>query len=130
MPKDAYYFKHDATARDDHKIKALINKYKMIGYAYYWILLEEMRKEKGYKLKIDKKYTLDALAEQMQCTCIQLKEFVKDCVEEFELFVKEDGLLYSESFLERMSKLDEIRQKRSLAAYKSWDNRPHKEDED
>ena len=127
--KDAYYFKHDATARDDHKIKALINKYKLLGYAYYWILLEEMRKEKGYKLPIDKKFTLDALAEQMQCTCSQVKEFVKDCIEEFELFVKENGWLYSESFLERMSKLDEIRQKRSLAAYKSWDNRPHKDED-
>ncbi len=127
--KDAYYFKHDATARDDHKIKALINKYKLLGYAYYWILLEEMRKEKGYKLQIDKKFTLEALAEQMQCTCKEVKDFIKDCVEEFELFVQEDGILYSESFLERMSKLDEIRQKRVLAAYKSWDNRPHKEDE-
>lgn len=129
MGKDAYYFKHDSTTRDDHKIKALINKYKMVGYAYFWILLEEMRKEKGYKLKIDKKYTLDALAEQMLCTCKEVKDFIKDCVDEFELFCQEDGMLFSESFLERMSKLDEIRQKRSLAAYKSWDNRPHKEDD-
>lgn len=119
--KDAYYFKHDEHARDDPKHKALINKYGMTGYGRYWVILEMFRETKGYKLE-DKHYIWNALAQQMQCEVKDVKAFVKDCVDEFELFVQEDGFFYSESFLERMNHLDTIRQKRVLAADKRWGN--------
>lgn len=127
MSKDAYYFKHDYNARFDPKTKALINKYGMEGYGRWWVILEMFRETKGYKLE-DKRYIWDALAEQMKCEIKDVKSFVKDCVEEFELFVQENGFFYSPSFLERMNQLDEIRQKRKLAAIKSWEHRSHNED--
>jgi len=116
MGHDAYYFKHDADAQHDPKIKALINKYKVEGYGRFWMVLEMFRNTAGYKLE-DKKYVWEALAQQMQCTVPEVKTFIKDCVEEFELFIQEDGFIYSMSFLERMSKLDEKRQKAKFAAY-------------
>ena len=119
--KDAYYFKHDSNARNDPKIKALMGKYGVEGYGRFWIILEMFRESNGYKLE-DKKYLWDALAEQMHCSTSEVKTFIKDCADEFELFIQEDGYFYSPAFLQRMIKLDEIRAKRKDAADKRWGN--------
>ena len=117
--KDAYYFKHDSNARNDPKIQALIKKYGIEGYGRFWVIIEVMRETNGYKIS-EKKYVLESLAEQMKCSVEEITKFIKDCVEEFELFIQEDGFVYSSSFLGRMSKLDEIRQKRKFAAFERW----------
>ena len=116
MGKDAYYFKHDYNARHDPKCRALIKKYGVEGYGRYWIILEMCREEKTYKLE-NKPYVWDALAEQMQCKSRdEAKNFISDCIKEFDLFVQEEDFFYSPAFLERMVRLDEIRQKRVYAA--------------
>jgi len=120
--KDAYYFKHDSNARHDPKIKSLINKYGIEGYGRFWIVIEMLREATRYKLD-DKKYIWEALAEQMKCDIKEVKQFVKDCIEEFELLAENNGCFYSESLLKRMNELDEIREKRRQAAYKSWEDR-------
>jgi len=119
VAKDAYYFKHDAHARHDLKITALIKKYGIEGYGRFWIVLEIFREQRGYKLE-DKKYVWETLGDQMHCSGAEAKKFIDDCIEEFELFVKGDGFFFSEAFLERMTKLDDIRLKRSLAAHERW----------
>ena len=113
--KDAYYFKHDSNASHDPKIKALINQYGIEGYGRFWIIIEMLRESSGYKLE-NKQYIWDALAEQMKCPIPEMKKFIKDCSETFELLVQEDGFFYSNSLLERMVKLDDIRKKRKFAA--------------
>ena len=118
--KDAYYFKHDAHARHDPKMKALIGKYGIAGYGKFWVIIEMLRETSGYKLE-DKDYIWSSLSKDMECSVEEVKQFIKDCVNEFSLLVQEDGFYYSESFLGRMNKLDEIRQKRKLAAYERWD---------
>jgi hypothetical protein len=125
MAKDAYYFKHEEHKRDEPKLKALIKKYGMKGYGMYWVIMEMFRETVGYKIA-DKHYIWNALAEQMQCEAKDVKAFVKDCVEDFELFIQEEGFFYSEDFLEQMNHLDIIRQKRVWAADKRWGN-PHNE---
>lgn len=40
--KDTYYFPHDYNARNDQKIKMLIEKYQMVGYGIFWALVEEL----------------------------------------------------------------------------------------
>ena len=84
MTKDAYYFKHDAYARHDPKIQALLKKYKIEGYGRFWIVVEMLRENACYKLE-DKPYIWLSLAEQMLCS-----------VEEAKKFVEENG--YEESF--------------------------------
>ena len=116
MATDTRYFTHDQNARHDPKIKALIKKYGIAGYGRYWIIIETMRENAGYKIN-QKKYVLEAFAEQMQCTASEVKAFLKDCVEEFELFTQQDDFIYSESLLERMSKLDNLRVSRQRGAY-------------
>ena len=120
MAKDAYYFKHDSNARTDPKIKALINKYGIEGYGRFWIVIEVLRESARYKLE-DKKYLWEALAEQMKCEVKEVKQFIKDCSDEFELFVQDNGFFYSASLLKRMTELDAIKEKRREAAFKRWE---------
>ena len=119
--KDAYYFKHDSNARHDPKIKALINKYGVEGYGRYWIIIENLRDQSNYKLN-DKQYTWDALAQEFCCTSEKSKEFVKDCIEKFDLLEDGDGFFYSMSLMQRMQELDDLRLKRKHAADVRWGN--------
>jgi hypothetical protein len=116
MASNVGYFTHDHNARQDPKIRALIKKYKIEGYGRYWIIIEIMRETSGYKI-IQKKYVYEALAEQMLCTANEVKEFIKDCIEEFELFVQDDGFFYSPSLIFRMTKLENLRSGRQKGAY-------------
>ena len=120
--KDAYYFKHDSNARNDPKIKSLINKYGLKGYGWFWVVIEMLREAERYKLD-DKKYIWEALAEQMKVDVKEVRQFIKDCVEEFELLEANDHCFFSASLLKRMLELDTIREKRRDAALKSWENR-------
>jgi hypothetical protein len=88
----------------------------MEGYGRFWVLIEIMRATNGHKIS-EKKYELEALAEEMKCSVEDLKKFLKDCVEEFELFIKEDGFYYSESLLERLAKLESLKAARQRGAY-------------
>lgn len=117
--KDAYYFKHDSNARNDPKIKALINKYGMSGYGRFWVIVEMLRESSNYKL-VDKPYIWNALAEHMQCTSDDVKTFIKDCAGSFELLVQENGFFYSATLLKKMEQLDVIRKKRQYAAECRW----------
>lgn len=121
MKKDAYYFKHDSNARHDPKIKALIGKYGIEGYGRFWVIIENLRESSNYKLN-NKKYVWEALANDMNIDAEDVKKFVDYCAE-IELLEKTDDFFYSMSLMQRMNELDEIREKRKMAAHKSWENR-------
>lgn len=120
MAKDAYYFPHDSNARNDPKIKALINKYGLSGYGRFWIVIEMLRESSNYKLE-DEQYIWDALAEQMKCDEAEARQFIKDCVQVFKLLIQDEGYFYSAALLMRMIKLDGIRAKRKASADIRWD---------
>ena len=113
--KDAYYFKHDAHARHDPKIQALIDKYGMEGYGRFWVVIEMLREDSHYRLQ-DKPYVWGSLSNQLQCPPDTAKQFIKDCIEEFNLLQQENGVFWSPSLLRRMISLDETREKRKDAA--------------
>lgn len=118
--KDAYYFSHDSNARNDNKILAMRSEYGLEGYAMYFMIVEILREQTDYRLKVDK-YIYGALAVQLQCEKEDLKKFLDDCVNEFELFSIENELLYSESLLRRMEQVERISKKCSDAASKRWE---------
>lgn len=124
MAKDARYFTHDGNARHDPKMLALIKKHGMKGYGMFWVIIETMREENGYKIK-QKKYIINSLAEQMQCTAEEVSAFIKDCIEEYELFIQDNGFIYSESLLERMAKLEHLRIGRQRGAYSMHEKYGH-----
>lgn len=113
--KDAYYFKHDAYARHDPKIKSMMNKYGAQGYGRFWIVIEMLRESRTYKLEYED-YLWETLAEEMKCSVQDAQDFINDCINKYKLFIKDDTFFYSASLLSRMIKLDETRDKRKFAA--------------
>lgn len=91
----------------------------MNGYGRFWVIIEMLRESSTYKIE-DEEYIWAALSEQFKCSIPEVKEFIKDCVEKYKLFIQEDGYFYSASLLLRMIKLDEIREKRRQAGFDRW----------
>lgn len=123
MSKEAYYFSHDANARHDPKILALRSEYGVKGYGIYWIIIEMLREQEGYKLPL-KKYIFNAIAMQVQCKDFakdDAKVFVENCINEYELFAADEGFFWSNSLLKRMDKKQDLSEKRRAAAKARWD---------
>lgn len=124
MAKEAYYFSHDANARQDPKVLEMISVYGAEGYGRYWMIVEMMREQGNHTLKISGKYAFNALAMQLHCTSDAAAKFVHDCIEEFELFESDGELFWSNSLIRRMAMREEVSQKRKKAAEKRWGKKP------
>jgi hypothetical protein len=112
MKKDAYYFSHDANARNDQKIISLRMKFGMRGYGIYFGIIEILRESCEYMIKADYKTIAFDLREE--------ESIIKQIIEDFDLFtINEDGNLQSNSLNKRMEVLEKTRVKRSLAGKKS-----------
>lgn len=111
--KDAYYFSHDANARNDPKIVKLLMHQGWEGYGLYWALVEMLRSEKDYKL--ERNYSTYAFALRTD------ESRICAVVEDFELFTVEEGVFYSESLLRRMELREAKSQSARKAAQVRWD---------
>lgn len=120
--KDSLYFSHDGDARNDLKIKALIKRYGIEGYGIYWIILELMRAQENYKLS-KKEYVLEGVCDEIGKDMNFLRGFLNDCVKVFELFSNDKDYFWSESFLKRMGKKDEIIELKRKAGLASAEKR-------
>jgi len=123
MSKDAFYFSHDANARNDPKILAMRSICGSEGYGWYWMLIELMREQENYCLSIAGKYDYNAIAMQLQCEPDAIKTFITDCINEFHLYETDGQLFWSDSLLRRMGKMNKLRDKRKLAAHKGAEAR-------
>ena len=94
------------------------------GYGIFFMLIERLREEEGYKSTID----YDTLAFDLRVDA----EKVKQVVENYELFkFTEDGkYFYSDSFNERMEMMDVRAQQRKSKAKKAAEARWDKQSED
>ncbi|MBQ7280582.1 MAG: DUF4373 domain-containing protein [Bacteroidales bacterium] len=108
------YFSHDCNARSDEKLLAVRMRHKAEGYGVFFMLVEMMAEEPSHTLLKD--YNLIAFELRVG------SDIVRSIVEDFGLFqFTEDGeRFYSESLIERMAGIDDLRQKRSDAAKKRW----------
>lgn len=104
MSKDAYWFRHDSNANRDPKIMMMKSVYGFEGYGLYWAIVEALREQEGYRLKIGGKFGLVPLSGMVQYDATKLKEFVNDCVNEFELFQIKGDFLECISLVKRMKK--------------------------
>lgn len=115
------YFSHDSNARNSDKLMKVRMKLGAEGYGIFFMLIERLREEEGYKSTID----YNTLAFDLRVE----PEKVKQVVENYDLFkFTEDGkYFYSDSFNERMETMDAKRKKRAEAgkkgAEKRWKNR-------
>lgn len=105
MAKDAYWFRHDANARNDIKIIELRSLHGYEGYGIYFAILEVMREQTEYVIP-EKKIGMVGLAigESPQ----KVRQIIEDCVA-VGLFENDDGNIYSPSFLDRMSKWEGVK---------------------
>lgn len=118
------YFSHDSNARNSDKLMKVRMKLGAEGYGIFFMLIERLREEEGYKSTID----YDTLAFDLRVE----PEKVKQVVENFDLFkFTEDGkYFYSDSFNERMEMMDVRAQQRKSKAKKAAEARWNKQSED
>lgn len=115
------YFSHDSNARNSDKLIKVRMDLGAEGYGIFFMLIERLREEEGYKSTID----YNILAFDLKAD----SEKIKQVVENYDLFkITEDGkYFYSDSFNERMEMMDAKRKKRAEAgkkgAEKRWENR-------
>lgn len=120
MPKDTYWFKHDATARTDLKIKTLLAKYGWEGYGWYWLTIELLRSEDNYKLPYDED-TFEALALDMNCPTEKAQEYIDYLVKKKLLSLNGDKQFYSARLLRDMAAKDQIREQAREAVTLRWE---------
>ena len=120
--KDAYYFSHDSNARHDPKILEMRAAYGAKGYGWYWMIIEILRDQEDYRIKV-KSNVYAGLALDLNADKEELKQFITDCINEFELLESDGNYVWSNSLKQRMEYLDRKREKARIAANKRWGNR-------
>lgn len=120
MAKETYYFSHDSNALTDTKILNMRADYGLEGYGLYWVIIEMMRNEEDYKLKLNKN-TYRAI-KTLTNTTIDIEKFIKDCLDDYELFEQEDENFYSNSLLRRMQEKDKKSAIAKEKAKKRWNS--------
>ena len=108
------YFNHDSSARNDIRIIKLRASLGYEGYGIFWSVLELLFAEEN-KICTNQ---YEILAYGLQCDADKLKAVIED----FDLFVIEDGCFYSKRL---NNQIDEINNKSNIAkenAKKRWNN--------
>lgn len=119
------YFSHDADAATDLKIQSMLMSRKAEGYGLYWMIVERMRKQEkdGYRLPL-RPYVYSAIGRMAGVEPDEVRQFIEECCQEYELFVCDGEWLWSESLLRRMEIKDAKREQRGekakRAAEKRW----------
>lgn len=114
MPKDAYYFSHDANAHTDPKILKLRMALGWEGYGIYWAIIENLRCQENYSI-CESEFMFLTLS--LAIDEAKLKQVLSKCLE-VNLLQVIDSKVLSPSLLKRMEKADEIRNKRKIAGAK------------
>ena len=113
MAKDAYYFSHDSNAKDDPKCVLLIEQLGMEGYGIFWVLIETLRDQPGYKYPIA---LIPAMARRYCTTAEKMKAVIMS----YGLFeIENDEFFYSDSLNRRMEHLEHRREIASRAGKES-----------
>jgi hypothetical protein len=111
--KESHWFSHDHNAAQDPKLIALATQYGMTGYGRWWRLLEILRGEDQYKYCITTRFAYSVLARELMCTQEEARQFVADCINEYELLQTDDEYIWSASLQHRMTFLDNKRERYS-----------------
>ena len=120
MAKETYYFSHDSNALTDTKILNMRADYGLEGYGLFWVIIEMMRNEEDYKLNLNKN-TYRAI-KTLTNTSIDVEKFINDCIDDYQLFEKQEEKFYSNSFLKRMEQKDKKSAIAKEKAEKRWNS--------
>ena len=106
------YFNHDSTARNDYRIIKMRSKLGMESYGIFWSVLEMLFTEEN-KLCVE---DYNSLAFGLQCDAKVLKQVIED----FDLFVIEDGCFYSKRLHNQINDINNKSNKAKENANKRW----------
>ena len=95
MKTNKSYFSHDSNARNSDKLLKVRMDLGAEGYAIYFMILERLREEDDYISKND--YMMIAYDLRVD------EEKVKKVINDYDLFIVDDDVFYSKSFMERMT---------------------------
>jgi hypothetical protein len=109
MANAAYWFRHDTNAKDDYKLMLVIDQLGMEGYGIFWILIETLREQEGYRYPMS---MLPILAKRYNTS----GEKMKTVVTQYGLFeVEGDDTFISPALARRMGVYDRIVEQKRLA---------------
>jgi hypothetical protein len=117
--KEAYYFSHDANARQDEKILMLRAEHGWQGYGIFWALVEMMFESSDTSLHHNK---IKGIAVSYNIDITVLESVINTCITE-ELFVSDGESFWSDSLIKRKSKYKELKEKKSEAGRKGMSKR-------
>lgn len=111
--REAVYFSHDSNAKDDPKCMLLIDQLGLEGYGAFWILVEVLREQPGYRYPLN---LLPILARRYNITAVKLETVVRS----FGLFeISDDTFFFSNSLNKRMEIMSDKSDRRKAAALKA-----------
>jgi hypothetical protein len=117
--KEAYYFSHDANARQDEKILMLRAEHGWQGYGIFWALVEMMFESSDTSLHHNK---TKGIAVSYNIDITVLESVINTCITE-ELFISDGESFWSDSLIKRKSKYKELKEKKSEAGRKGMSKR-------
>lgn len=97
--KNDLYFKHDAGASGNHKLMHLIDELGMKGYGTYWRIQETLRMQQNYQAPLT---LINRLARRARV----MPAFVRQVIENYDLFVVTEEGFYSPGMARRMRAYD------------------------
>ena len=120
MPKSLTTIPHENNSRTQPGLLAMRGKYKSEGYGWYWILSEMLRNQPGYKLPLKEHFVWNAIVLETQCERIKIEKFIRDCIDEFKLFVSDGEYFWNNDLLIQAKINAEKSEKARYAAYVRW----------
>jgi len=98
------YFPHDAGMRNHRKVKAIITRFGVNGYAYWSMLLEVLTATDNFTLSLKTDIDWELLSSDLHTSSDTLKEFIGYLIT-LSLLQTENGLYWSDTLIERFSSL-------------------------
>ncbi|MEG0499518.1 MAG: DUF4373 domain-containing protein [Rikenellaceae bacterium] len=114
--KETFFFSHDFNARNDPKLQNVLMDHGCEGLGIYWCIIEQMY-EQGGMLSLT---SCKSIAFALHVSTEKVQSIVNDS----ELFQNDGILFWSESVKKRMTKREEVTEKRKQAADKRWGKEP------
>ena len=122
MAKEAYYFSHDYDPTGDPKMGAMLGEYGGMGYGCFWRIVEMLHSDETHRLPL-KKYIFIAIAKQMLTSSEIIENFIKKCIEDYELLQSDGQIFWSNRVDRNLGKRAEISEKRANAGRKGGLNK-------
>lgn len=124
MAQETHYFSHDYNPFEDTQFESMVSKYKAVGYAVYWRLVEMLHANADHLLPFET-HIYTSVAFKFSITSEEVETIIKDCIHTFKLFSADGVYFWSERVNKNIAKMKAEKEKKSKAGKKGADKRWH-----